>query len=141
MLFVLENEDNTARQANGQRAVYVDDCGTWSGKVSCKTHHYIISEGRRLEYVDKKDRQYVRFTKGKRIPVVPQPLVNVIEFKRYYMSLKRDASFKRRISIVTECLDNMTRTKNVAVVEYIGNYPQNTIAKQLLVSMCVPHVL
>ena len=125
VLFVLDNEENATWQASGQRACYADDCGTWSGKASSKTHHYIMSEENDLAYVDKKDGQFVKFTKGERVVVDPQPVNNVIVFKRYYISLKRDPSFKRRISVVAECPDELSHVKRVAVVEYIGNYPQN----------------
>ena len=89
--FVVDNNDNTDRQAKGKRPMYVDDCGIWSAKASCKTHHCIISEEGCLEYVDKKNGQYVQFVKGQRVAVEPQPAEdNTTVFKRYYISLKRD---------------------------------------------------
>ena len=128
VLFVVDNNDNTDRQAKGKRPMYVDDCGIWSDKASCKTHHYIISEDGCLEYVDKKNGQYVKFVKGQRVAVEPQPAAdNIIVFKRYYISLKRDSSFRKRISTVIQCPDSMTRLKTVAVVEYVGICPGNTM--------------
>lgn len=53
--FVLENENNLIRKANGNRACYVDDCGAWSSTGSCKTHHYAMEEDEKLDYVDKKN--------------------------------------------------------------------------------------
>ena len=73
--FVLENENNLVRNANGNRSCYVDDCGAWSSTGSCKTHHYIMAEGKKLDYVDKKNGQYVKSVKGKRIVIDPQPPV------------------------------------------------------------------
>lgn len=64
--FVLENEENLTQKATGNRVCYVDDCGAWSRRGSCKTHHYIMTEDK-LYYVDKKDSQYVKFVKGKRV--------------------------------------------------------------------------
>ena len=49
-----------------------------------------VSEEGGLEYVDKKDGQYLKYTKGKRVHVEPQPVNNIIVFKRYYIALKRD---------------------------------------------------
>lgn len=69
VLFVLENENSKLRQANGKREIYVNDGGAWSDKASCKTHHCIVSEERRLQYVDKKDGPYVKYTKTKRVPI------------------------------------------------------------------------
>ena len=103
VLFVLNNEANVSRQARGGRAFYADDCGVWSNKASCKTNHYIL-KGNNLDYVDKKDGLYLKYNKDKRVPIEPQPdSSNIIVFKRYYISLKRDPSFKKRISTVTEC--------------------------------------
>lgn len=78
--------------------------------------------------MDKKDGQYVKYTKGKRVPVDPQPESNLIVFKRYYITLKRDSSYKRRISVVSECPDNMSHTKHIAIVEYLGNYPPTSMS-------------
>ena len=81
--FVLENETNLTRKGVGKRACYVDDCGAWSRSGSCKTHHYILSEGKRLHYVDKKDGNYVKFVKGKRVVIEPQPEVDeIVVFQR-----------------------------------------------------------
>ena len=93
--FVLENENNLIRNANGNRACYVDDCGAWSSTGSCKTHHYTMEEDEKLDYVDKKNGQYVKCVKGKRVVIDPQPPVDkMIVFKRYYTCLKRDSSYK-----------------------------------------------
>ena len=61
----------------------MDDCGIWSGKASSKTHHYIISEEGCQEYVDMKNGQHMKFVKGQRVAVEPQPAEdNIIVFKR-----------------------------------------------------------
>ena len=55
----------------------------------------------------------------------PQPAKEkVITFKRYYISLKRDQNFKRRISTVFECPDSVKNAKNAVLVEYVGTYPE-----------------
>ena len=126
--FVLENENNLVRNANGNRSCYVDDCGAWSSTGSCKTHHYIMAEDKKLDYVDKKNGQYVKSVKGKRVVIDPQPPVQkVIVFKRYYTCLKRDPSYKRRVSSVIQCPENMADLKNEIVVEYIGKFCQETV--------------
>jgi hypothetical protein len=100
-----------------------------SSKASHKTHHYIVEENN-LDYVDKKDGQYVKYSRGKRVPNEPQPdSANIIVFKRYYISLKRNPSFKKRISTVTECPEELLHIKNIAVAEYIGDFPQNNIPR------------
>ncbi len=65
--FILENQCNLTRKNFGKRACYVDDCRAWSRTGSCKTHHYILTEDKRLDYVDKKDGNYFKFVKGKRV--------------------------------------------------------------------------
>ena len=126
--FVLENETNLTRKGVGKRACYVDDCGAWSRSGSCKTHHYILSEGKRLHYVDKKDGNYVKFVKGKRVVIEPQPEVDeIVVFQRYYISLKRDPNYKRRISLLTQCPTDMGALRSVAVVEYIGTFSQEPV--------------
>ncbi len=126
--FVLENENNLTRKDNGKRACYVDDCGAWSRKGSAKTHHYVLKPHNKLDYVDKKDGKYVRFVKGKRVPIEPQPAADeIIVFKRYYIPLKRDPSYKRRISFLTQCPVNMESMKKIGVVEYIDTFCQKPL--------------
>ncbi|CAB3977879.1 Hypothetical predicted protein [Paramuricea clavata] len=63
--------------------------------------------------------------RGKRVPIEPQPAADaIIMFKQYYITLKRDPSYKRRISFLTQCPENMESMKNLAVVEYIGAFCQ-----------------
>ncbi len=126
--FVLENENNLTRKDNGKRACYVDDCGAWSRKGSATTHHYVLKPHNKLDYVNKKDGKYVRFVKGKRVPIEPQPAADeIIVFKRYYIPLERDPSYKRRISFLTQCPVNMESIENLAVVEYIGTFCQKPL--------------
>ena len=95
-MLILHNKENVSQQARGGRAFCADDCGTWSNNASCKTHHYIV-ENNNLEYVDKKDGQYVKYNKSKRVPIAPQPdSTNIIVFKRYYISLKQVHSRKEK---------------------------------------------
>ena len=73
----------------------------------------------------------MKFVKGQRVAVEPQPAAdNIIVFKRYYISLKRDSSFRKRISTVIQCPDSMTRLKTVSVVEYVGIYHDLIEAKK-----------
>lgn len=100
--FVLENENNITRENLGKRACYVDDCGFWSKTGSCKTHHYILTNDRGLDYVDKKDGNYVKFVKSECVLIEPQPDVDeILAFKRYYNSLNRNKKFKQRPPMLT----------------------------------------
>jgi hypothetical protein len=64
------------------------------------------------------------------VPNEPQPdSANIIVFKRYYISLKGNPSFKKHISTVTECPEELLHIKNIAVAEYIGDFPQNNIPR------------
>ena len=100
--FILENENNLTRKDNGKRACYVDDCSAWSRNGSTKTHHYVLKSHNKLDYVDRKDGEYVKFIKGKRVAIEPQPAANeIIVFRGYYIPLKRDPSYKRHISFLT----------------------------------------
>ena len=52
--------------------------------------------------------------------IEPQPLSeNIIELCRYYCTLKRCETYKRRISRIKNS------SSNVALIEYIGSYPEN----------------
>ena len=126
--FLLQNEENITRRGNGKRPCYVDDCGAWSRIASCKTHYYIVKEDNRLDYTEKKEGKYVKCIKCKRIPLEPQPAAEkIIVFKHYYTSLKRDPTYKRRVSIATQCPENMRNIKRDAVVEYVGKFSQDVL--------------
>mgnify|MGYP002803417895 CR=1 FL=1 len=86
----------------------------------------------------------MRFVKCKRVLIKPQPAADkIIVFKRYYIPLKRDPSYKRRISFLTQCPENMESMKNLTVVEYIGTFCQKCQphgnSKRPLMSMSVHH--
>lgn len=124
VMFLLDNTNNIERRSKGKQSVFIDDCGVWS-KPSCKTHHYVMEGDARLNYVDKKNDVFVKDTKGQRVALNPQPPKDkVIILKRYYVSLKRDPTFKRRISTVYDCPDSLKIAKNVVVIEYVGTYPE-----------------
>lgn len=122
--FLLNNSENIFRRQNSMHAVYVDDCGAWAYS-SLKTHYYIIKGvEHNLEYVDRKDGVYCRASKRQRVPLVPQPKEeNIISFKRYYLSLKRSKTYRKRVSTVYMCPEHLNSLKFLVVIEYIGPYP------------------
>lgn len=122
--FVINNAENVSRKKNQMRAVYVDDCGAWTAQ-SCKTHHYII-KGDKLCYVDLKNGVFCQCVKKQFVPVDPEPSdEDIIVFKRYYLSLKRQTSYRKRISTVSRCPNSMSSIMQLALVEYIGKFPRN----------------
>ena len=126
VLFVPGNEETITRPTYEQISCYADDCWAWSCGSS-KIRRYLISESNGLDYVDKKGEQYFKYVKGKCVCLEPQPVNNIIVFKRYYCCLKRDQLFQKHVSVVISCPDKLNCIKNVSVVEYVGNYLEHNL--------------
>ena len=100
----LNNENNILRRQNSKFGRYADDCGAW-GTHSGRSHKtdFILLPGNVLKWTVLKNGSYRYCTetksKNKQIytPLNPQP-DTVVTLNGYYTSLKRDKSYKKRIS-------------------------------------------
>ena len=121
--FLFNNEENVKRKAGGLHSRFFDDCGAWVSGSSNTAYFLINSEGHLREIMRKND----EFGVVKRIRVdgkrkidfqafTDQPdLDSVITVHRSYSKHTKSSEYKRRISWL-QC-------SNVAVAEYIGNFP------------------
>ncbi|XP_064102293.1 uncharacterized protein LOC135212631 [Macrobrachium nipponense] len=122
--FLLDNGQNINRRASGKRSRYWDDCGHWSVNGKSKYLNFAIRNGKHLCHIEIKDGHYSEIVEGARIPLVPQPTDdNLISFRQYFVNLKEDASYRKRVSLVTKCPESLAHLKNLAVVEYLGKWP------------------
>ncbi|XP_013400898.1 uncharacterized protein LOC106166782 [Lingula anatina] len=114
--FLVDNKENEERRSEGKNSQFVDDCGVWQNSNSPVTHM-----GRRdgkWTTVLLKDGQYYteKRSNGKKVLCLmkDQP-TEVVRLQRNYATLKRDSTYKRRISWI--------KGIPVAIVEYIGKLP------------------
>ena len=54
--FVIDNDGNGRRRAQGKNRKFIDDCGVWKS-ASLKTHYFVYNNGQ-YQYVDLKDGIY-----------------------------------------------------------------------------------
>lgn len=104
---------------------FSDDCGVWDSSRGSTPKTYFIAnhEDGTLKIAHKKGEQfcYAKKVKGKKtfIPLEPQPSPeSIIELVRTYSTLKKDSSYKRRVSRLGIGANN-----SIAVVEYFGKFP------------------
>lgn len=127
--FLLNNSVNISRCQNSKNSNFSDDCGAWdshSGRTT-KTH-FIVSPDNSLKWTFLRDGVYCFQTKtnGKKTytPYNPQP-ENIVTIHRYYSTLKRDNSYKRRVSWFETLPQHQLLNIHVAVIEYIGTSPRH----------------
>jgi hypothetical protein len=116
VLFVLGNENNATRQACRQRPCYA----VGLGHMDLVKHTITLCLKISLDNVDKKGEWYFKYV---------NPNLSTTSFKCYYCCLKRDQSYKKCVSVVTDCPDELNHIKNVVVTEYVCccNYPQHNV--------------
>ena len=121
VFFVVKNNTNADKRQRGIRSNFSDDCGVYnSAKGSTpKTYLTADTEGK-LKVIYKKGDSfcYSKKVKGKKtfVPFENQPtLDSVHELTRNYSTLKKDSSFKRRVSWLGD--------SHIALVEYFGIFP------------------
>ena len=124
--FVILDDENNERRADGKNGKYADDCGVWDSKKGRVVKSvFVKSEDNTLKSVVFRDHQHCskKFLKGKTTyeKIEPQPSIeNIVQFNRYYCTLKRCSTYKRRISRI----DNSG--VKLALMEYIGKYPEQS---------------
>ena len=121
---IINNDENVKRNQNGKVRKFVDDCGVYeSGSI--KTH-YFVKDGDNFQYVDLKAGVFYETISRKRVVMEPQPTKDeIVRIRRLYNKLKRDVSFKRRITWVDQFPDSFKPKENLAVVEYVGTFPKS----------------
>ncbi|WAR07112.1 hypothetical protein MAR_017070 [Mya arenaria] len=123
--FVIENGDNSSKRAGGRRSNFIDDCGVWDGsKGSSPKTYFLIGTDETLQAVFWRNGMFCkkRRIQGKveYLPMEPQPSKDRIAVvQRYYTKLKLDASYKKRVTWLSE----VGIVNGLAVVEYVGKYP------------------
>jgi hypothetical protein len=99
---------------------FCDDLGPWdSEKGTTSKVFYLLTDNLKLIY--KKNSEYC-ISKGKKktcVPIEPQPDdKDVVIMNRYYCTLKRQNTYKKRVTWFSSASDE--NLSKVAVVEYIG---------------------
>lgn len=84
---------------------------------------YAVSNDNKLTTVFKKEGNICikKIQNGCRVYVActPQP-DSVVQIHRYYTTIKGDASYKKRVTTITQCPADMQNIKQLALVEYSG---------------------
>ncbi|XP_076028574.1 uncharacterized protein LOC143017704 isoform X2 [Oratosquilla oratoria] len=125
--FLLNNTKNVQRRNLGKKAVYHDDCGVYSQRGSMKTHYFIRNKDGTYRYAEKKNGVYVTTKKKERVEMQPQPSEeSILVLKRLYSELKRDPSYKRRVSWAEKFPADKRGDHATLCIEYIGSYPKET---------------
>ena len=114
--FLVSNNENDTRLANGQKRVFYDDCGAWS---HTRGFNSVIVGDSTKELFEKNgavcDRKRVN-GKEQLVPLNPQPQPSTVRrVTRYYYKLKRCAEYTKRITMLSGC--------PVYLCEYLGAFP------------------
>ena len=126
MYFLIDGGDLLHRRQTGQKAVFWDDCGAYNRKTTMKTAYFICRSPGEYMYIEKQGEVYV--SGSKRVPLDPQPLENdLFLLRRYYTTLKRCPTYKRRISWLEKVPSSVT-PPTCYCVEYTGTYPKDVSA-------------
>ena len=126
--FVFDNSHNIMLRKNSKHSNYSDDCGSWNTHSGRTTKaDFIIMPDNSLKWTVQKDGLFCKETqvKGKKtyVPYDPQPK-DVVTIHRYYTSLKREKSYKKRVSWFENLPDQFSSRKHIAIVEYSGLCPR-----------------
>jgi hypothetical protein len=119
---MVKNDRNLISRDKGQRSSFSDDCGIWdSSKGSSPRTYFMTLRDGKLKAVYKKGDKFcdAKKVKGKKTftPIESQP-ENVIELVRNYSVLKKNATYRRRVSWL-----GIGARESIALVEYFGKFP------------------
>ena len=130
IFFLLDQKENLDRRSRSKKMEFWDDCGTWDSKSSStKTTYFVYVEGKLVSVV-KKETLYCKEIKKKFVPLASQPLqCELVILKRFYATLKRDKTYKKRISWFQQLPGHPKHCETIAVAEYLGVFPKETISK------------
>ena len=125
VVYTICNKENTSKRKEGKKGIFYDDCGTWESTKGTTMRTNFVQEQGSFTFVSYKNGVYVRKKQVNRkivyVELSPQP-TQIIVLNRYYTKLKRDPSYRRRISWLEG------NGSSVAIAEYIGSYPSTTSA-------------
>jgi len=123
--FLIDNQQNFDRRQAGHASEFRDDCGAWRGGGASPKALFLA--GAKLKNIFDKRKQGLGYclskTLNKKVTYVTldtQPVdKDIIHVHRNYSTLKKDKSYKRRITWLENCCD----ISKVAVYEYVGKFP------------------
>ena len=126
VFFVFNNSHNL--QQNSKHNRFADDCGSWNTHSGRTTKaDFIIMSDNTLKWTVQKNDMYCfeRQVKGKKtyIQYDPQPK-HVVTIHRYYTSLKREKTYKKRVSWFENLPDSFSTLSHKAIIEYTGVCPR-----------------
>ncbi|CAG2235670.1 unnamed protein product [Mytilus edulis] len=126
VFFVFNNSHNL--QQNSKHNRFADDCGSWNTHSGRTTKaDFIIMSDNTLKWTVQKNDMYCfeRQVKGKKtyIQYDPQPK-HVVTIHRYYTSLKREKTYKKRVSWFENLPDRFSTLSHKAIIEYTGVCPR-----------------
>jgi hypothetical protein len=121
VFFMVKNDRNLISRDKGQRSSFSDDCGIWDSSKGSSPDLFYDFTRRQIESSVQKGDKFcdAKKVKGKKTftPIESQP-ENVIELVRNYSVLKKDATYRRRISWL-----GIGTRESIALVEYFGKFP------------------
>lgn len=125
VFFLLGNSRNKDKKQQNKNQCFPDDCGVWNSDKGSTVNSYFSRENDEFKCIYLRNGQFCSKARAKGtynwFPLSPQP-TNVYKVHRYYATLKRDDSYKKRVT----CIEGHTMA-DVIVVEYCG--VNNTPAK------------
>lgn len=123
VIYVVSNAENTRRKENGQGAMFIDDCGAWTG-ASSTTKDYCLVQGDTPRHIYYRDGLYYSALKGKKTVILdPQPDESeVLVLRKYYSALRDAPNYRRRITAVVKYPSHF-QVRDIFIVEYIGEPP------------------
>jgi hypothetical protein len=118
--FIVNNSENIERRQAGHKSNFWDDCGSWDRNGGATPITHFVRKNNKTVFTIKRNGVFSceNHIEKKKIfvPSTPQPNPDdIIILHRNYSVLKRDTTYKRRVSWING------GTK--AVVEYIGKFP------------------
>ena len=126
VFFVVDNTNNAGNRTSNKYSNFAEDCGIWdSTKSSTKKHGFITTNDGMVQFVEKHEGLYYTNWKKPETVIQPQP-AEVHVLKRYYATLKRDSTYKKRIAWIENPPAQYTTKSNRAVIEHIGTFPDDT---------------
>ncbi|XP_076466742.1 uncharacterized protein LOC143297990 [Babylonia areolata] len=126
--FLIDNSHNVRHPE--RRNTFFDDCGVWDSRQGSVAKSYLLLDDAdntilcTLKLHDGLYRKHLKSnSKNEWVVLDPQPDPNrVVVCHRYYAFLKRCSSYKRRV-IWFDMPHAEDKGSEVALVEYIGNFP------------------
>ena len=128
VFFLVKNDGNLERRADGKKSAFWDDCEKWISKRGVTTKTYFIHIGQdNYKFVIFRKGQYFTRNTVKGVTVLnllePQPdAKDVIVVSRNYSVLKADPNYQRRISWLEQSTGS-TAARSYAMYEYKGTHP------------------